>query len=225
MQEFKLTIIKESRLVAGLFLLPIGILGSIFLGAKLGGIIWVAIIFAAFLALVYFYLVGHLTIIATKESLQFQWTKKALFGYNAIEPVNFADIKTLVIDEGQMLKKVLTLDRTITINANKLTSNENQKLIHYITPIIRQYNINVIDSWDVASEKNYFKAFYWINTIVLVIVGIIIIIAIVMGVYTFNFFWVLALLPQQFFLRQQMKEKLTKKKLQQKSIDTISDEK
>jgi hypothetical protein len=56
-------------------------------------------------------------------------------------------------------------------------------------------------------------------------VGIIIIIAIVMGVYTFNFFWVLALLPQQFFLRQQMKEKLTKKKLQQKSIDTISDEK
>lgn len=53
-----------------------------------------------------FYLVGHLTIIATKESLQFQWTKKALFGYNAIEPVNFADIKTLVIDEGQMLKGI-----------------------------------------------------------------------------------------------------------------------
>lgn len=225
MQEFNFTIIKESRLVTGLFLFLIGIFGSIILGAKLGGIIWVAIIFAAFLALVYYYLVGHLTIIATKESLQFQWSKKTLFGYDAIEPVNFADIKTLVIDEGQMLKKVLTLDRTITINANKLTSNENQKLINFITPIIRQYNINVIDSWDVVSEKNYFKVFYWINTIVLVVVGIIILIAIGMGIYTLHFFWLLALLPQQFFLRQQMKEKLNNKKLQQKSIDTISDEK
>lgn len=222
MQEYNLTIMRESRLYIGLVFMLLGLFGSIILAAELGSFLWFVLFFAAFLFLLYYFLIGHLTVIATNDDLQFKWTKKLLFNYNDIEPVKYDTIKTLVIDNGQFLRKIITSDRTIAINTSKIKPKDASKLIYRLSLIAKERNVETIDSWDVVAEKGYIKIFYWITTVVLVLAGLLMIVAIAKGFYSRHFFWVLFLLPQQYFFRQQMKQKLNKKKLQQNSNETTS---
>ncbi len=216
-EEYNLTIISENRAHLGIFLALPGILGPIILAVELGSYIWFILFFVAFLFLFYYFLIGHLTVIATKDELQFQWTRKLIFNYREIEPVRYDDIETLVIDNGQFLRKIITSDRTIAINTSKIKPKGVSALIGRLAIIAKKRKIKIIDSWDVLAEKSYIKIFYWITTIVLVLGGLLIIVAIANGVYSRNFFLLLLFLPQQYFFRQQMKHKLDKKKLQQNS--------
>ncbi len=211
MQNFDLTIFRETRLYSGIALLPVGLLSSLFLGIELGGFAVVIILLVLFFLLLGYFAIGHLTITIDNDELQFQWTKKYFFNFKDIAPVRLSDINTIIIDNGQFLRKIKTTDRTIPINNSKINPKDALKFINQLSIATKNYDIKKIDSWDVWANKGYLKTGYWINTSILVGAGIIIIIAVAKGVFTRHFFWILLLLPQQFFFGQQMKQKLNKK--------------
>lgn len=223
MQKFELTIFRETRLYIGLALFPFALLGSIFLGIRLGGLAFVVILLVVFFLLLGYFVIGHLTITFDNDELQFQWIKKYFFNYKDIDPVKLSDINTIILDNGQFLRKIKTSDRTIHINNNKIKPKDASKFIYQLSIATKNYDIKIIESWDVVAEKGYLKIAYWINTSILILVGIIIIIAIAKGYYTRHFFWVLFLLPQQILFGRHMKQKLNKQKLQVDSNDTTSD--
>ena len=211
MQKFDLTIFRETRLYIGLAFLPVGLLGSIFLGIELGGFAFVIILLFLFFLLLGYFVIGYLTITIDNDELQFQWTKKHFFNFKDIAPVRLSDINTIILDNGQFLRKIKTNDRTIPINNSKIKPKDASKFIYQLSVATKNYDVKRIDSWDVWADKGYLRTAYWINTSILIGAGIIIIIAVAKGVFTRHLFWVLLLLPQQFFFGQQMKQKLNKK--------------
>lgn len=210
MQKFDLTIFRETRIYIGLGLIPIGLLASIVLGSKLGGFVFVIILMALYFLLAGYFAIGHLTVIIANDELQFKWTDKYLFNFKDIESVKLNDIRVIVIDKEQFIRKIKTNDRIISINNTQMKSNDAGKFIYQLCVATKGYNMKRIDSWDEWAEKGYFKTAYWINTSILAVAGVIIVIAIARGFYSRHFFWVLCLLPQQFYFGQIMKRKLIK---------------
>ena len=210
MRKFDLTILRETRVYLGLALIPVGLLGSVVLGSEMGGFIFVIILIILYFFLIGYFALGHLTIILDNDELRFQWTKKYFFNFKEIDSVKLSDINSIIIDKGQFIRKIKTSNRTIYINNSKIKPKDAHKFLYNLSVATKNYNIQNMDSWDEWAEKGYLKIAYWVNTIILVAVGIIMLIAISRGVFTRHFFWVLFLLPQQFYLGQQMKQKLDK---------------
>ena len=211
MQKFDLTIFRLTRIYIGIVLLPVGILGSIFLGRELGGFLFGIILITLFLFLLGYFIIGYMTISIDNDKLLFQWKRKYFFNYKDITPVKLSDIKTIILDNGQFLRKIETDDRVIHINNSKIKSKDASNFIYQLSIVIKKYNIRKIDSWDVWIERGYLKIAYWINAVTVAFVSLILIIAIAKGIFTRNFFCAFLLLPQQVLFGLQMRCKLGKK--------------
>lgn len=209
MHKFDLTIFRQSRVLIGLFLTPVILFGLIIMSAEFGNIFIGLFLFTVYLFAVYYFIVGHLTIIIDKGQLKFNWTRKIIFNYNEIEPLNIADIKTLVIDNGQSLKKIITSDRTIKINNAKVQEKDASKFIYQLEVLTNENNIRKIDSWDELADKGYIKTFYRINSVILVFVIIIATTFIIKnGFNSRQLSLFLLVIPQLFLYGQQMKQKI-----------------
>jgi hypothetical protein len=212
MQEFNVTIVNENRLYIGLLVLFVGLFGSILLGLTLGSSLWFLLSFLGLLGLLFYYLVGNLTVIGTADRLQFRWKKKLFFNYNDIEAVAYGAIETLVIDHGDFLRKIITPGRIISINTTRLDPKDASKLAQYLKQIAKERNIEILDSWDVVAEKEYVQPFYGIHNIVLILVGILVITFIaIKGFQPVHLFFLLLLLPKLYFMLQRMKQNKDKK--------------
>lgn len=215
MKNYKLTIFNQSRVVTIVFLLPIILLGSLFTGLELmqKSYFWIVSIpmFAGLSGLIYYFAKGDLIVDFDDETLRFTWKKKLIFNYDAIEPISVKDIKTVVIDQGELLRKIITSDREINISNGKLLMKDSQKFIALLHSTIKQNGGRIIDSWDVWQEKGYLKWALRINTVVIVsVAGLIVAFGIFKGfdkIPPASFFMLIFLLPQMLLYHKQMKEK------------------
>jgi hypothetical protein len=209
MQKFELTIFRQSRVIIGIFLTPIALIGLLFLGIKFNSILLVLLIFAVYLFALYYFIVGHLKIIVDHEQLKFTWTKKLIFNYDDINPINIADIKTIVIDNGQFLRKIITSDRTIRINNTKVQQEKAAQFIYALSILTKENNVRYIDSWDVMSDKGYIKIAYRINTIVLVLATVLVLYAIITKGFNPRYlFMAMLIIPILLLYGRQMKQKI-----------------
>ncbi|QOW09563.1 hypothetical protein Q73A0000_03880 [Kaistella flava (ex Peng et al. 2021)] len=209
MQKFELTIFRQSRVLVGLFLTPISLIGILILCAELNNIFIGLVLFPVYVLTVYYFVVGHLTVSINNEQLKFRWTRKLIFNYDDIEPVNIADIKTIVIDSGQLLRKIITADRTIKINNAKVQVKDANKFIYQLGILTKRNDVREIDSWDEWSDKGYIKTAYRINTVILVLATIIVTTFIIIkGFNSRNLFLVLLFIPQLYLYGKQMKRKI-----------------
>lgn len=129
-----------------------------------------------------------------------------------MESVKYDTIKILIIDNGQFLRKIITRDRTVVINTSKIKPKDASKLIHRLSLIAKKHNIETIDSWDVMAEKGYIKTLYWINNVVMILVGIIVIVFIAMrGFNSRHLPFIFFLFPQLYFMGRQMKQKIDRR--------------
>jgi hypothetical protein len=174
LQTFKLTIFRQSRVLLGLFLLPFAFIGLFLLGLELGSFVIGLLLFSLYLLLCYYFAVGHLSISATSDQLQFSWRLKMFFNYKEVGNVNLVDIKTIVIDNEQLLRKLITVDKTVYINTNKIKPCDNLKLIHFLKTFAKENNLKVISSWREWADKGYLKTAYRIN-IALIIVALVVV--------------------------------------------------
>jgi hypothetical protein len=213
MQKFELTIFRQSRILLGLFLAPVVLIGLIILGAELNSFLIGLFLFVCYLLTVYYFAVGHLIITIDNGQLIFNWTKKFMFNYEDIEPINIADIKTIVIDSGQLLRKIITPDRTIKINNVKFQQKDAPKFIHKLAVLTKVNSVREIDSWDEWADKGYLKIAYGINTVVLVLTTVLVTVLIIRdGFDSRHLFLVLLFMPQLFLYGKQMKQKKMKEK-------------
>jgi hypothetical protein len=211
MKRFELTVFRQSRLYLGIFLSPFSIIGFIILAAKLGSPLIGISLFIIFILTFYYYVVGHLTIIIDNELLQFQWTKKYFFNYKDIVPVKLIDIKTIIIDNGQFLRKIKTNDRTICINNGKLKPKDAPKFINELGFLTKDLNAKTIDSWDVWVELGYLKFAYRLNIVIIITLATIVVTSVILGKANFRYFYMLLVtLPLLFLYGLQMKQKLKK---------------
>ena len=209
MQKFELTIFRQSRVLIGLCLTPFALIGLLILGAELNSILIGLLLFAFYLLTIYYFVVGHLTITVDNGQLKFNWTKKLIFNYDNIQPVNINDINTIVIDSGQLLRKIVTKDRTIKINNAKVQQKDALKFIYALGILTKENNVREIDSWDEWADKGYIKTAYRINTVILVLGSGFVTFAIIKtGFNSRHLFLVLLFIPQLFLYGQQMKQKL-----------------
>jgi len=209
MQKFELTIFRQSRVLIGLFLTPIALIGLLILGAELNNIFIGLLLFAVYLLTVYYFVIGHLTIAIDSGQLKFNWSKKLIFNYDDIEPLNIADIKTIVIDSGKLLRKIITTDRTIKINNAKVQIKDANKFIYQLGILTKENDVREIDSWGEWADRGYIKTAYRINTVILILATFLVTFFIVKnGFNSRHLFLVLLFIPQLYLYGQQMKQKI-----------------
>lgn len=209
MQKFELTIFRRSRVLLGLFLTPVALIGLLIFGAELNNIFIGLFLFAVYLLTVYYFVVGHLTITIDNGQLKFNWTRKLIFNYDNIKPIDIADINTIVIDSGQLLRKIVTNDRTIKINNAKVQQKDALKFIYELGLMTKENNVREIDSWDEWTDKGYIKTAYRINTVILILATALVTFFIIKkGFNSRHLFLVFLFIPQLFLYGQQMKLKI-----------------
>ena len=197
------------------FLAPIILVGSLLLGLALmpKNYFWAVSIplFAGLSGLLYYFIKQDLEIDLQEDTLFFKWQKKVMFNYKEIESIPVREIKTVVIDQGQLLRKIITSDREINISNGKLLMKDSQKFIDLLRSIINQNEGKIIDSWDVWQEKGYLKWALRINTVIIIsVVGIIIAFGVIKGfdkIPPASFFMLIFILPQMLLYQRQMNEK------------------
>lgn len=170
------------------------------------------LLFGLFLLTFYYFIVGNLTVTVDSDNgkIFFTWTKKYLFNYKDIEPVNVSDIKRIVVDNGILLKKIKTEDREVELNTAKIHQKDTFKLIYRLEVVTKENNgIKRIDSWDEWNEKGYLKLAYRINSVVLIFVAIAVTISIFKrGFDSRMLLFVMLLIPQMILYGRLMKPKI-----------------
>lgn len=205
MQEYNITIFRQSRVLFGIFLAPIIFIIAILIGAKLKSFTIPIIFLIVSFSLLYYFVIGHL-IITIKENSKiiFEWKRKFIFNYKPIDTLNIGDIKTIVLDD-IFLRKIKTDSNIIYINNSK----DSTKFIKKLKSYTNEYDIKIIDSWDEIAEKGYLRLAYKINSFLIVIaVILIIIITISKGFKPVSLSIILLFIPQMLLYKAQMKNKI-----------------
>ncbi len=165
------------------------------------------------IGLLFYFSYGRLNVSYYNETLHFEWQKKALFNYSKIPNIELNEIKRLVIDQGQILRKIVTDKTEITLGNNRpnnVFKSDSQVFINFLTDQVE--NKEIIDSWDIWVEKGYLKWALRINTIIiLVVIGILGFFTVTKGfdeIPPASFFMLIFFLPQMLLYQRQMKNKI-----------------
>ena len=135
-----------------------------------------------------------------------------MFNYQEIPNIEITDINRLVIDNGQIIRKIATNQKDISLGnykPNKILKCDSQEFIKFLNSEVD--NKKIIDSWDIWIEKGYLKLAYKINTfIVTSIIGVLVVFILVKGLNKIpptSFFMLIFLLPQLIMYQKLMKNK------------------
>jgi len=210
MQVYNITIFKQSRILISLFLLPVLLLISLFIGAEIHSFIIPILFLIISFLLIYYFIVGHLIITIKNDKLIFDWKRKLIFNYKHIQCINISDIKTVVLD-GEFLRKIKTDNIIIYINNSKIKPKDANEFIAKLKTYKDKYGIEIIDSWDEFARNGYLRIAYIFNSI-LIIVSIILIItiSILKGFKPVSLSLLLLFIPQMILYRQQMRDKINR---------------
>ena len=215
MKNYQLTIFNQSRVIAIVFLFPVSLLGSLFTGLEIMPESYFLVVsipmFTGLSGLMYYFAKGDLYVDFDNETLIFTWKKKLIFNYPAIESIPAKEIETIVVDQNQLLRRIITSNRELKISNGKLLMKDSQKFINLLETIINQNGGRIMDSWDFWKEKGYLKWALRINTVIIIaVVGIIGAFGIIKGfdkIPPASFFMLVFFLPQMLLYQRQMKEK------------------
>lgn len=210
MQEYRITIFKQSRILIGLFLFPILFMASVFIGAESDSFVIPILFLIPCIFIIYYFTVGNLKIIINGDNeLFFEWNKKIIFNYNPIMPVKINDIKVIVLDNGEFLRKIKTNKEVIYINNSKIQSKDAHEFIDRLIKEVKENDTRVIDSWDEFAEKGYLKLAYLLNSIILIIsIIVVIIFTILKGFNPASLSILLLFIPQIILYQKQIKNKI-----------------
>ncbi len=165
------------------------------------------------IVLLFYFSYGRLNVTYENETLHFEWQKKLLFNYAEISNFTVNEIKRLVIDQGQVLRKIMTDKTEITLGNNRpnnVFKSDSQEFIDFLTDQVEKKEI--VDSWDIWVEKGYLKWALRINTIIILgVIGLLGFFAVTKGfdkIPPASFFMLIFFLPQMFLYQKQMKNKI-----------------
>ncbi len=218
-KKYSILIFKQSRvlisiLAFAIFFIPILLLPTHIENSVLQFTVTIIGQLSLITILTYF-TYGRLNVTYEYDKLHFAWKRKLLFNYNDIPDIAVNEIKRLVIDEGKILRKIITSDHEISLGNNRpnnIFRSDSQDFINFLKA--RKPDIETIDSWDIWVIKGYLKWALRVNTIILIFV------AGMLGFYVVtngfdkippaSFSMLIFLIPQLFLYQKQMKKKINK---------------
>ena len=163
--------------------------------------------------ILFYFSYGRLNVSYENDTLHFEWKKKLLFDYAKIPDIEVNEIKCLVIDQGQILRKIITDKVEITLGNNRpnnILKSDSQSFINFLSKEIQDKEI--IDSWDIWVQKGFLKWALRINTMILIaVIGILGFFVATRGIEKIppaSFFMLIFLLPQIILYQKQMKNKI-----------------
>lgn len=210
-QIFELTIIKQSRAILVIFLIPIIIFISIIIKFEFDSFIIAGLSLIILLFLLYYFLIGELSVTIYDGIINFHWRKKMFFNYTNIEPINEKEIKEIIVDNGEFIRKIITSNRSINLGTSKIKPMDSHKLISYFKSKSREEKYSIINSWE-SIPNNRLKLFYKLNKILLIVVSIILILLIFFKGFQPKMFYILLFcIPQLIIFSKQMKDGINKK--------------
>lgn len=167
MEQFRITVIKSGRSVAAILLIVFSVLLAIFLVFFMEAVILkivapIATLTVLISASVYF-MAGTLVVITDDKTLTFNWEKKVVFNFKAIEDLKLEEIKILVIntlpgEEKEHLLSIRTANRKIKVQTPKYWRKDTDAFIHYLR---KNTNAEIKDSWDMLKEQGLLKIVYY----------------------------------------------------------------
>lgn len=210
-------IFKQSRVVISIFAFAILFLPVLLLPSHIDNSILQLAVTAlgiiGLFGLLFYFAYGRLNVTYENETLHFEWKQKLLFNYAEIPDIEINEIKRLVIDQGQVLRKIVTDKTEITLGNNRpnnVFKSDSQVFIDFLSKNIQ--NKEIIDSWDIWVEKGYLKWALRINTALLLgAIGLLGFFAVTKGfdkIPPASFFMLIFFLPQMFLYQKQMKNKI-----------------
>ncbi|WBV61110.1 hypothetical protein PFY12_03075 [Chryseobacterium camelliae] len=210
MKEYNITIFGKKRILLSLFLAPIFFIISIFIGAEFNSLIFPFLFLIIIFFIIYYFVVGNLKIkINDKNELFFEWDKKIIFNYKPIDPIRIDSIKTIILDEGNLLRKIKTDTHIIHINNAKIMTKDADAFISKLKNDANKFDIKIIDSWDELAEKGYLKIAYVLNSWLLILsILLSIFFTILRGFNPFSLSVLLLFIPQMILYNKQMKKKI-----------------
>ncbi len=105
--------------------------------------------FARLSGLIYSFVKGGLTVEFATEISLFTWEKKLIFNSGGIEALSVKDIATVAIDQGELLRKIITSDREVKFGSGNLRMEGLAEVHRFLRLSINQNGGRGIDSWDV----------------------------------------------------------------------------
>jgi len=175
MNEIELTVSRQSRILIGIIVLGISAPVLFIIGVKIDIpmkqiLLPMTLIFLVF-GLLHFFIIGKLIIRYSENTLDFEWKKRILFENNVIKPVSINEIKTLVVDEGVYLRKIITNNRIIEINNIKTTKDDFHLFLENLILTVENNNGKVINSKKYSEQFGY-NDFSFHTTIILLTASI-----------------------------------------------------
>jgi len=214
MQEFQLTIFRQSRVLVILFSIPIISLSLLLLGVEIKSFLIPLLLFIAYLALARYYAIGHLNITLSSDGqLSFDWKKKLVFNYKPIPSIKIKDVKTIVLEQGNLLKKIKTSNTTVSINTSRIGLDNSIQFLNVFLKEAEKHDIKIINSWKELTEKGVLGIIYKINSIIVTLaILIVVIVMILKGFKPKLLFVMLLFIPQMILYGLQMKNEIKNNK-------------
>jgi hypothetical protein len=213
MIEFKLTIFRQRRILLSGLVFIIFMLLLLTIGSKIETpvlkILFIVLTISIVVLILFYYSVGYLTVYIKDNELNFKWDSKFFFNYKEINSIKIHEIETIIIDNDELLKSIITTDKEILIGNGQLFKKDSQNFINYLNALSKDENIRIISSWDVWKEKGALKIAYTINLIVLIIVVLVVTVLIfITGFHSKYLLFMPLVISQLFFYQQIMKNKM-----------------
>jgi hypothetical protein len=207
-QTFELTITDQKRVITTLLLFPIVIFATAFISVKFNAGLGVLSFFIS-LFLLYYFVIGKLTVSIEDEKISFQWKKKIIFNYKDIQDLDESKIDKVIIDNGQFLRKIVAKDRTINLSTSKIKPKDSYRLISHFNKKGMTQNLEIKNSWENINPKRL-KVFYVLTWImILASILLLIFISIFKG-FRPKMLFILGVIPMLLMYGKQIKNAIEK---------------
>ncbi len=157
MQKFNLKIAKQSRIVIGIFLFAITFPFLLTPGLREllpeYGFVLPILILTLVIIFIYQFTIGKVILRFSNNRIDIEWRKRFLFDNQSLEPINISNIKSIIIDNDEFLRKIITADSVIEINNIKPVTKEFKSFVITLSEKVRGNNGRVLNSDQFAKEK------------------------------------------------------------------------
>lgn len=166
MQKFKLRITKKSRITVGILLFSVILPFLLTPGLREllpnYGFLLPMFIFTLVIIFIYQFAIGKVILTLSNDRIEIEWIKRYLFDNQRIEPINISDIKAIIIDNDEFLRKIITNDSVVEINNIKPVTNEFKLFVKKLREKVRGNNGRVLNSDQFATENGFKDSSFYI---------------------------------------------------------------
>lgn len=159
MQKFKLRITKKSRITVGILLFSVTLPFLLTPGLREllpnYGFLLPIFIFTLVIIFIYQFAIGKVILTLSNDRIEIEWIKRFLFDNQRIGPINISDIKAIIIDNDEFLRKIITNDSVVDINNIKPVTNEFKLFVKKLREKVRGNNGRVLNSDQFAKENGF----------------------------------------------------------------------